>query len=78
MKITAPYRVIKRLAELDKIFTAQAIPFEFNLCYSKTEGHIIKVYSDSSTDFQTIIIWPVYKDLYLLARIITEEMKKQD
>jgi len=76
MKTLISSKEFRRLALLNETLKRKQIPFDFKLKYSKTEGYVVVVHGDSSSDFQTIAIWPLWKDFEVLAEMIEKEMQE--
>lgn len=69
MKELVSYCQIKRLRKLADLFADKNIPYDFKLCYSKTDGSLLKVYRPDKEGF---LMWRLYDDFDLLVDIIRE------
>ena len=70
MKLLITSAVFRRLHLLDQKFKEKLIPFEWILKYSKTEGYVLVIHGDTTTDSETIALWPLYKDFDALITTI--------
>lgn len=77
MKILVSNREFQRLKKLDKLFEENSIPFQFRLKYSKTDGYIIEVHGDASTDWKRVAIWPLFADFEPLVEMLDRELKRE-
>lgn len=74
MRAIITSKVFRRLQVLDKKLQEKQIPFEWTLKYSKTEGYVLVIHGDATTDFKTIALWPFYSDFNALATMIERAM----